>query len=163
MVVSGAPFNVIIAALDQYGNIAINYQGTVSFNSSDTDPGVRLPGTYTFTTGSGSDNGVHDFVAGATLITPGTQTITATDTASGITDSSTVMVSPPPVPPPGGGATGPRTPITNGVEQTAPQVILLDRVFSSLSVKNQPLVLIRPEHKGLADHPLSDAEWLVMK
>jgi hypothetical protein len=79
---SGIPFDLILVALDPYGNIATSYQGTVTFNCTDTDPGVMLPGTYTFTTGSGGDNGVHDFVAGATLITPGDQTITASDTVN---------------------------------------------------------------------------------
>ena len=130
-VTSGVPFDVIVLALDPYGNIATSYQGTVTFSSSDTDPGVMLPTPYTFTTGSGGDNGVHDFVAGVTLITPGNQTITATDTANGITGNAAVTVSAPPTPPPGGGATGPRTPITNGVGQPAQQVVLLEQLFSS--------------------------------
>jgi hypothetical protein len=37
-------------------------------------------GSYTFTSGTGKDNGVHTFTT--TLLTGGSQTITATDTAS---------------------------------------------------------------------------------
>src|SRR5262249_47387100 len=55
-----------------------------------------LPAEYTFVA---SDNGVHTFSNGVTLLTAGTQTITATDADSGITGSVTIIVSPsvPPV------------------------------------------------------------------
>jgi hypothetical protein len=89
---SGTPFDVTISALDPYGNTAVNYQSTVTFSTSDTDPGVVLPTDYTFTA---ADAGVHTFMGGVTLITPGDQTITATDTAGGITRTATVTVVPP--------------------------------------------------------------------
>jgi hypothetical protein len=89
---AGTPFDVIITALDPYGNTDMNYQGTVAFSTSDSDPGVVLPEMYTFTSASDGDNGEHDFAAGVTLITPGGQTLTATDTVSGITGSATVTV-----------------------------------------------------------------------
>jgi len=76
------PFDITIKAADPYGTIDVNYQGTVTFSTSDTDPGVVLPADYTFT-------------GGVTLNTPGDQTITATDTASGITRTATVPVVPP--------------------------------------------------------------------
>jgi hypothetical protein len=85
----GTPFNMIVTALDPYGNTATDYQGTVAFGSSDTDPSVALPPAYTFTAG---DQGVHLFLAGVTLITPGSQSLTVTDAANGITGSATVMV-----------------------------------------------------------------------
>jgi sugar lactone lactonase YvrE len=88
---SGTPFDVTITALDPYGNTAVNYQGTVTFSTSDTDPGIVLPADYTFTA---ADAGVHTFTGGVTLITSGDQTITATDTASGITRTVTVTVGP---------------------------------------------------------------------
>lgn len=50
------------------------YTGTVHFTSSD--PAAVLPADYTYTT---ADAGLHNFVV--SLNTPGTQTITATDTA----------------------------------------------------------------------------------
>ena len=88
---SGAPFDVTVTALDPYGNTASNYQGTLTFSTSDTDPGIVLPADYTFTA---ADAGVHTFSGGFTLSTPGDQTITATDTVSGITHTVTVAVGP---------------------------------------------------------------------
>jgi hypothetical protein len=87
----GAPFDLTVTALDPYGNTAVNYQGTVTFSTSDTDSAIVLPADYTFTA---ADAGVHTFSGGVTLNTPGDQTITATDTASGITRTVTVTVGP---------------------------------------------------------------------
>jgi len=67
----------------------MNYAGTATWTSSDTDSGVVLPADYTF---QASDSGMHLFPAGVTLITLGDQTLTATDTVSGITGSATVTV-----------------------------------------------------------------------
>jgi sugar lactone lactonase YvrE len=88
---TGTLFNIAVAVLDRYGNPAVNYQGTVTFSTSDTDPGIALPADYTFTA---DDAGAHTFSGGVTLSTPGDQTITATDTASGITRTVTVTVGP---------------------------------------------------------------------
>jgi sugar lactone lactonase YvrE len=88
----GTPFDITVTALDPYGNTAVNYQGTVTFSTSDTDSGIVLPADYTFTV---ADAGVHTFTGGVTLITSGAQTITATDTASGMTRTVTVTVVPP--------------------------------------------------------------------
>jgi hypothetical protein len=66
----------------------------VTFRSSDTDPGVVLPASYTFTA---ADQGMHTFSGGCTLITAGNQTLTATDTADPtITGTVTVTVNPSP-------------------------------------------------------------------
>ena len=80
-----------MTALDQYKNVATGYTGTVHFTS--TDGAAVLPSNYAFTSGTGSDNGVHTF--SATFKTAGNQTITATDTTtSSITGTSgTVAVS----------------------------------------------------------------------
>jgi Domain of unknown function (DUF5050) len=88
----GTPFDVTITALDPYGNTAVHYEGTVTFSTSDTDPGIVLPADYTFTA---ADAGVHTFSGGVTLGTPGDQTVTVTDTTSGITRAVTVTVVPP--------------------------------------------------------------------
>ncbi|HLJ97912.1 MAG TPA: right-handed parallel beta-helix repeat-containing protein [Gemmataceae bacterium] len=99
---SGMPFDVTITALDAYGHTAIGYQGTVAFGSTDTDPGIVLPADYPF---APDDNGVHTFVSGCTLITPGNQMLTASDTAdSTITGMATIVVDAGPAPPPGGEA-----------------------------------------------------------
>jgi N-acetylneuraminic acid mutarotase len=74
---AGNPVNVAVTAYDHYGNIATGYAGTV--NLSSTDPAANLGG-YTFTTGTGKDNGVHTFPI--TLKTAGSQTITVSDATS---------------------------------------------------------------------------------
>jgi streptogramin lyase len=94
--VSGTPFDVTVTALDPSGNTDTNYQGTVSFSTTDPDPGVVLPADYTFTTGDGGDNGVHTFPGGVTLVTVGDQTLTVADNVSGITGTITVTVGPGP-------------------------------------------------------------------
>ncbi|HLJ91672.1 MAG TPA: hypothetical protein VKU02_00630 [Gemmataceae bacterium] len=92
--VAATPFDITVTALDSSGNIDTAYQGTVTFSTSDPDSGVVLPADYAFTTGIGGDNGVHTFSSGVTLITVGDQTLTSTDTVSGITGSVTVTVGP---------------------------------------------------------------------
>jgi hypothetical protein len=79
--------NLGVTLEDPYGNIATGYTGTVKFSTTDArativDPAsgnsVALAGfTYTFTA---ADAGARSF--SATLNTPGTQSITATDTAN---------------------------------------------------------------------------------
>jgi hypothetical protein len=80
---------VTVIAVDPYGNTDMNYTGTIHFTTSDMDPGVVLPPDYTF---QASDAGMATFPGGVTLITPGVQTLTATDTVSGITGSATVTL-----------------------------------------------------------------------
>jgi hypothetical protein len=72
---AGQAFSVTLTALDAFGNTATGYAGTVHFTSSDAQ--AVLPGDYTVSTG---DAGVHTF--SATMRTAGTQSLTATDTAS---------------------------------------------------------------------------------
>jgi plastocyanin len=91
--VSGTPFDVMVAALDAYGNVDINYVGTVTWVTNDTDPGVILPADYAFLA---TDSGVHIFPGGVTLVRLGDQTLTATDTVSGIAGSAIVTVGPGP-------------------------------------------------------------------
>jgi hypothetical protein len=82
---SGVAFDVTVIAVDPYGNTDRNYTGTIHFTTSDMDPGVVLPPDYTF---QPSDAGMVTFPGGVTLITLGGQTLTATDTVSGITGSA---------------------------------------------------------------------------
>jgi hypothetical protein len=86
---SGAPFDLTVTAVDPFGNTDTNYQGTVTFSSSDTDPGVVLPPAYTF---QASDHGTVTFAGAVTLITSGDQTIFVTDLQSGITGFATVTL-----------------------------------------------------------------------
>src|SRR5206468_703747 len=73
---AGSPFSVTLIAKDADGNIDTNYTGTVQFRSDDSH--ASLPGTYTFTAGSGGDNGQHTFTDAVTLKTAGSRTVTVT-------------------------------------------------------------------------------------
>jgi hypothetical protein len=86
---SGAAFDVTVVAVDPYGNTDTNYTGTVTWTTTDPDPGVVLPADYTF---QPSDAGMVTFPGAVTLITPGDQTLTATDTLSGITGCAVVTL-----------------------------------------------------------------------
>ncbi|MGP0063865.1 MAG: DUF4082 domain-containing protein [Isosphaeraceae bacterium] len=66
-----------VTAEDPYNNVATGYAGTVQFTSSDTS--AILPANATFTT---ADKGVQSF--SLTFETAGTQSLTVTDTTSGI-------------------------------------------------------------------------------
>ena len=72
---AGVPFDLRVAASDDYGNVATSYAGTIHFSSSDLQAG--LPADYTFVTG---DDGTHTFPT-ADLATLGTQSISVADTA----------------------------------------------------------------------------------
>jgi hypothetical protein len=78
---SGTAFGVTVRALDTYGNNAYPYGATVQLSSSD--PAATLPGPYAYVQ---ADAGQHVFT-GTILRTPGTQSITATD-SNGLTGQS---------------------------------------------------------------------------
>ncbi|MGD1908893.1 MAG: beta strand repeat-containing protein [Leptolyngbyaceae cyanobacterium] len=81
-VTAGASDTFTVTALDQFGNTATGYSGTVGFSSSDSHSSVALPGNSTLTNGVGNFNAI--------LVTAGSQSITATDTvASSIIGSQT--------------------------------------------------------------------------
>ena len=87
-VIAGVANNLNVTAYDAYGNVANGFTGTVHFTSSDTS--AELPLNYTFTSGYGS----HTFVI-TTLYKAGVQTITATDSADGLSATqSPIMVQP---------------------------------------------------------------------
>jgi sugar lactone lactonase YvrE len=92
--VPGMPFDIMITALGPNGNIDTNYQGTVTFSTTNPDSGVVLPTDYTFTSGDGGDKGTHTFTGGVTLATSGNHTLIATDTVSGITGRVSITVGP---------------------------------------------------------------------
>lgn len=86
---AGSPFDVTVTALDNNGNVATGYTGTVTFTGSGAFPAV-LPADYVFTSG---DQGTHTFSGGATFFSAGSQTLTAQDRADGsIMGSATVAV-----------------------------------------------------------------------
>ena len=90
----GSSNNVVVTAYDAYGNVATNYVGSVYFTFTDTQATLPYTSTskYTFTSGTGDDNGVHTFAGtGFTLKTAGSQTITVTTgTVSKTSNSITV-------------------------------------------------------------------------
>jgi hypothetical protein len=75
LVVSGQAETITLTLYDSFNNVATGYTGTVTFKSSDS--AGQLPAAYTFVSG---DAGIHTF--GITLITSGTQSITAADTVT---------------------------------------------------------------------------------
>jgi hypothetical protein len=121
---AGSAFDVTVYALDPYGNVDTNYGGTVAFSTSDGDPGVVLPASYTFQT---SDGGVVTFAAGVTLVTAGDQTLTVTDLAGGISGTATVTVTSPGPPPAPAGGSAP------GRDRPGPDHAVIDRLFSELT------------------------------
>src|SRR6202011_3539352 len=93
-VTAGMAFDVTVTVVDIFGQLAVGYTGTVTFSTTDPDPGVVLPADYSFTL---ADGGIHTFtdtgLGETTLLTRGHQTITATDTGDGsILGSVTVKV-----------------------------------------------------------------------
>ena len=81
---AGAGFSFTVTAEDQFNNTATGYNGTVAFASTDSAAGVVLPPNSVLTNSVG--------VFSATLITVGTQFITATDTTtSSITGTSAAI------------------------------------------------------------------------
>jgi fibronectin type 3 domain-containing protein len=96
LMVSGTPSTIItgsnasftVSTLDAFNNIATGYIGAVSFTSTDT-AAAFAPSSYSFVAG---DAGVHTFSSNPTFNTPGSQTITATDTAnSAMTGTSSAI------------------------------------------------------------------------
>jgi hypothetical protein len=67
--------SVTVKALDASGFTVVDYTGTIRFSSSDSE--AALPDDYSFTA---DDQGEHTFSLSVKLITPGTATLTVTDT-----------------------------------------------------------------------------------
>jgi subtilisin family serine protease len=87
--IAGVPQTFTITALLPSGAVDTHYTGTVQLTS--TDPQALLPAAYTFIS---TDAGIHAF--SVVFNTPGTQSITATDSATAtITGSISVTVSSP--------------------------------------------------------------------
>jgi hypothetical protein len=70
-IMAGVPIEIVVTALDAFGNLAKNFMGTVHFSSSDSQ--ALLPADYTFTSGPGLDNGTHRFTV--TFANPGSQSL----------------------------------------------------------------------------------------
>jgi hypothetical protein len=138
---AGVANNFTVTAKDPYGNVATGYTGTVHFSSSDHQ--AVLPGEYTFISG---DNGTHTF--SATLNTPGTQSLTATDTVTATitgTESGIVVA-----------GTGPNSSGGNG----DPSAVVLGTAGTSAPVVDPALPVTDPTSLPAVD-PSSDQGSLV--
>ncbi len=71
---AGKDLSVTVKAIDADGFTVTDYTGTIRFSSSDDQ--ASLPNDYTFLA---EDQGEHDFSLGVKFVTPGDQTLTATD------------------------------------------------------------------------------------
>jgi hypothetical protein len=86
---AGVAQSFTLTAKDQFGNVATGYLGTVAFTSSDAN--AVLPGNYTF---GGSDAGVHVFSIVLKTVGGGSQSVTATDAANSLSNSTSTTVNP---------------------------------------------------------------------
>jgi hypothetical protein len=84
---AGVPFGATVRAVDQFGNNAADYAGTVTLTSSD--PLASLPAPYAYAT---KDVAQHTFTK-LVLHTVGTQTVTATDSNGFTVQSPPIAVS----------------------------------------------------------------------
>jgi hypothetical protein len=161
---SGVPFDAIVTAVDPYNQVAVGYTGTITFSTSDEDPGVVLPADYPF---QPTDAGRVSFPGGVLLVTPGDQLLTVVDTANAtLTGSAPVTVD---SPAPGPGAPGPRQPPQAGTwpggaaappsELSPGQVAAVDGWFAALDPRNvgfawaPPRRHVRAEADGWALDP----------
>jgi hypothetical protein len=136
----GTPFDVSVTAVDPYGNTDTNYAGTITWTSTDPDPRVVLPADYPFKPG---DQGQVTFPGGITLFTPGPQTLTVTDTVSGITGNATVNVTTAPLV--GGGSnSGSATPAATAPAQASAAIQVLDAVYADNSTTVIPVNTASP-------------------
>ena len=91
-VTENVTFGVTVTAYHQYGEVFTEYDGEVTFGSSDTSVYVVLPEDYMFLPG---DEGSHAF-SGLSLSQTGSQTLTVEDKSDGaLTDTIDIEVTPP--------------------------------------------------------------------
>jgi hypothetical protein len=164
-VTAGVPFDVTVTAVDPFSQVAVGYSGTVTFSTTDPDSDVVLPADYTFTL---DDGGMHTFtdtgLGAITLVTPGDQVLTVTDTAdTTITASATITVeaggsapalfgSPRPC---GPGTTGDTTPLQN--VQCSLANAAVQRFFAALAEEEPMSPWLRWQHR----EPGEPAEWFL--
>jgi hypothetical protein len=144
--------------VDPYGNVDTNYvtdpSGVVHLSTTDPDPQVALPGDFQF---AAADQGMIIFSGGVTLFTPGDQTLMAVDTASGLTDDGSALVTV--TPPAGGGAAPPRPRLSHHGD------FVMEFLPISISSASLPVMMTaapKPSHTGdpekmeLLDHLFAD-------
>ena len=79
---AGLAASITVQALDQFNNAAPSYNGTVTFSSSDVS--ATLPASAKLTSGVGAFS--------LTLLTLGSQTVTATDKVNGSINGTTAII-----------------------------------------------------------------------
>jgi hypothetical protein len=84
-VTAGVPFDLLVTAVDPFGQVAVGYTGTVTFATDDPDG--ALPADYAFTA---ADAGSHAFQGGVTLYADGSL-LTARDTRDDTLPGSLVI------------------------------------------------------------------------
>ena len=83
--VAGQSLNLVVAAVDAYGNTSPGYTGTVALQSSDAQGTV--PSNYVFTA---TDRGAHSFVQGLRVIIAGSTTVRAHDLSGAVQDGNRI-------------------------------------------------------------------------
>ena len=81
---AGTSLGLTVTALDQFGNVASGYGGTIAFTSTDAQ--AVLPSSYAYMIENG---GTFSFTT--TLKTAGSQTITATDSTNSLSATSSAV------------------------------------------------------------------------
>jgi hypothetical protein len=138
----GVPFDITVTAEDPFDQVAVGYLGTVTFSTSDPDPGVVLPADYTFTLADGGGHTFTDTGLGeTTLWTHGHQTINVTDTADGsVMGSVTIKVK--------------RTHHADSLSgSVAPgqAVVAKDRLFAALVSTDLGWLVAQSNHQGFGE------------
>ena len=96
-ITAGQTVTPTVTAEDSSSRVETGYTGTIAFSSSDGQAVFPSPNSYTFTTGTGGDDGTHAFTGAITLKSAPSQTITATDSGLSMSGtSSSVTVNPGP-------------------------------------------------------------------
>jgi len=160
-VTAGVPFDVTLTAVDPFGQVAVGYTGPVTFSTTDPGPGVVLPADSTFTL---DDGGMHTFtdtgLGEITLVTPGDQVLTVTDTADAtLSGSATVTVEPGGSAPAPGDSPRPFSPEMIAATTLAPNVQssaanpAVERFFAALAEEESPFPWLSSPHWDLGESP----------
>ena len=86
---AGAAFSLTLIAEDAFNNRVTTFSDTVVFTKTDSGAGALVPASYTFT---GGDSGQHTFPNAFTLVTSGSQTVTATDLVNGSVTAAVINI-----------------------------------------------------------------------
>ncbi len=91
-VTAGTAAAFVVKAENKYGALYQGFTGTVDTSSSDKSTSASMPAAYTYTSGTGLDNGSHSL--SVTLATAGKASVTFKDTADKLSVTQAVTVVP---------------------------------------------------------------------